>query len=38
MLFGESARGIDIQVTLYMPRADWWVMCEVFYEYGIQGQ
>ena len=38
MLFGPGARGMDIQVTLYMPRADWWVHCEVFYEYGIQGQ
>ena len=35
MLFAASARGLNIDVTLYLPRADWWCHVQVLYEYGI---
>ena len=35
VLFGESARGLNIEMTLYFPRADWWVFVQVLYEYGV---
>jgi len=35
MLFAASARGLNIDMTLYLPRADWWVHCQILYEYGI---
>ena len=38
MLFGDSARGLNIEVTLYLPRANWWIYCQIYYEYGIQGE
>ena len=24
MLFGDAARGLNIEMTMYMPRANWW--------------
>lgn len=36
-LFSPSARGLNIETTLYLPRSDWWVYCQVLYEYGING-
>lgn len=38
MLFGQAARGLNIEMTLYLPRYDWWVYVQVLYEYGIQGE
>lgn len=38
MLFGDSARGMNIDMTLYLPRANWWVHVQVLYEYAVQGQ
>lgn len=38
MLFADSARGLNIEVTLYMPRANWWIYCQIYFEYGIQGE
>jgi hypothetical protein len=38
MLFGQRARGLNIEMTLYLPRFDWWVYVQVLYEYGIQGE
>ena len=38
MLFGEGARGLNIEMTIYLPRYDWWVYAQVLYEYGIQGE
>jgi hypothetical protein len=35
VLLGDSARGLNIEMTLYLPRADWWVHVQVLYEYGI---
>ena len=35
MLFAASCRGVNIEMTLYLPRADWWVHCQILYEYGI---
>jgi len=37
MLFSESARGLNIEMTLYQPRSNWWVYVQVLYEYGIAG-
>jgi hypothetical protein len=37
VLFGESARGLNIEATMYNPRTNWWVYVQVLYEYGIQG-
>lgn len=38
MLFGDAARGMNLELTLYLPRANWWIYCQVLYEYGIQGE
>lgn len=38
LLFGTPARGLAIECTLYLPRADWWVHARVLYEYGLQGE
>jgi len=38
MLFGDSARGLNIETTLYNPRTNWWVYVQILYEYGIQGE
>ena len=35
MLFGDSARGLNLEATLYLPRADWWVYVQILYEYAI---
>lgn len=29
---------MNIEMTLYLPRYDWWVYAQVLYEYGIQGE
>ena len=29
---------MNIEMTLYLPRYDWWVYVQVLYEYGIQGE
>ena len=38
VLFGDSARGLNIIVTLYNPRSDYWAHCQVLYEYSHQGK
>ena len=38
MLFGDSARGLNIEATMYNPRTDWWAHVQILYEYGIQGE
>ena len=38
LLFGDAAKGLNIEVTLYLPRANWWIYCQILYEYGIQGE
>jgi hypothetical protein len=25
VLFGDRARGLNIEMTMYLPRADWWI-------------
>ena len=25
MLFGDRARGLNLEMTMYLPRADWWI-------------
>lgn len=38
LLFGESARGLNLEMTIYSPRANWWTHVQILYEYGIQGE
>ena len=38
VLFGESARGLNLEVTLYSPRSDMWTHIFILFEYGIQGE
>ena len=38
LLFSDAAKGLNIETTLYLPRADWWIYCQIYYEYGIQGE
>jgi hypothetical protein len=38
VLFGDRARGLNIEMTMYLPRADWWIYVQILYEYGIQGE
>lgn len=38
LLFGTSARGLNIEATLYSPNADYWAYVQVLYEYGVQGE
>lgn len=38
MLFGDPARGLNMELTLYSPRANWWTYVQILYEYGIQGE
>ena len=38
VLFGDRARGMNIEMTMYLPRADWWIYVQILYEYGIQGE
>ena len=38
VLFGESARGLNLEVTLYSARSNMWSHIFVLYEYGIQGE
>ena len=35
VLFGDRARGMNIEMTMYLPRADWWIYVQILYEYGI---
>ena len=35
MLFGEAARGLNMEMTLYSPRANWWTHVQILYEYGL---
>lgn len=37
-MFGTSARGLNIEATLYSPSADYWAYVQVLYEYGVQGE
>jgi len=38
VLFGDRARGLNIEVTLYLPRADYWIYIQALHEYAIQGE
>ena len=38
LLFADSARGLNLEMTLYLPRTNWWVYVQILYEYGIQGE
>jgi hypothetical protein len=38
LLFGKSSRGLDLEITLYSPRTNWWTSVNILYEYGVQGE
>lgn len=35
VLFGDRSRGLNIEMTMYLPRADWWIYVQILWEYGI---
>ena len=35
LLLGRSARGLNIEATLYSPDADYWAYVQVYYEYSV---
>ena len=35
VLFNESARGLNLEVTLYSARSNFWVHIFILYEYGV---
>ena len=38
LLFGRSARGLNIEANFYDPSSDYWMYVQELWEYGISGE